>query len=41
MNTATTNLPGEAWKKRKDKWLQDGPDVTFDLRERSHKETNG
>ena len=38
MNTATTNLSGEASKKRRDNMLPDGPDWTFELLERYHKE---
>ncbi|WP_249114533.1 SpoVR family protein, partial [Vibrio parahaemolyticus] len=37
-NTATRNLSGEAPKKRNSKVLPDGPDWTFELLERYHKE---
>ncbi|MBE4116412.1 hypothetical protein HJ109_24080, partial [Vibrio parahaemolyticus] len=38
MTTATKNLSGEAPKKRNSKLLPDGPDWTFELLERYHKE---
>ncbi|NOH67402.1 SpoVR family protein [Vibrio rotiferianus] len=38
MNTATTNLSGKASKKRRENMLPDGPDWTFELLERYHKE---
>ena len=38
MSTATKNLSGEAPKKRNSKMLPDGPDWTFELLERYHKE---